>query len=191
MALRTQVPGKFSERDHAVATVLDPDNPIVYLELTRAVAQAGAGMLVDPYFKADMLEWLLNATPITRLLVHGGKGEVTKLEIGLDSLASLPGGGRLEVRASASKSFHDRCLIHADHSVRLLGTSVTGVGHHLSTITPLPPAATAAFTKHVMKLWNEAAVVEAKPLRRAPARPDDPAEDAPLSPNGTGTGPAD
>ena len=166
VGLRMDAPGQLHEREHATAMVLDPNNPIVYLELTRGVSQAGAGVLVDPYFKADMMEWLINATPVTRLLLDGRKGELTKVELALDGLKDVAGADRLEVRASSSDTFHDRCLVHADGTVRLLGTSVTGVGRHLTTITPLPLVATAVLVKHINKLWDKAQVVEGKPLRR-------------------------
>ncbi len=49
--------------DPAVAdVVLEPKDPLVYVHLTRYLAQAGAGLLVDPYFKAKFVPWLAETT---------------------------------------------------------------------------------------------------------------------------------
>lgn len=166
VGLRMEAPGELRQRDHEVAIVLAPDDDIAYLELTGVFASAGAGLLVDPYFKADMLSWLISATPITRLLLDGQKGEVPKIEVALHALGKMPGADRVEVRASDSKAMHDRCLVHADRTVRLVGTSLTGVGKHLSTITQLPVAASKPFLKHIDQLWSKAEPVSGKPMRR-------------------------
>lgn len=166
VSLRLQAPGQVQDYEGSSAIVLSPDNPFVYTDLTRAVAAAGAGLLIDPYFKADMLQWLLSATTISRLLVAKQAGEVPQLELALDALKDLPDVDRLEVRATSSEALHDRCLVHANGLIELLGTSVTGIGKHLSTITPLPAVAAATYQAHLDELWSSAKRVEAKSIRR-------------------------
>ena len=166
ISLRLQVPGQVQDNEGSSAVVLSPENPFVYLDLTRAVARAADGLLIDPYFKADMVEWLLSATTISRLLVAKQAAEVRRLELVLDALKDSPEIGRLEIRTSSSEALHDRCLVHRDGTIELLGTSITGVGRHLSTITPLPVAATKAYQVHLNDLWTSAESLEPKPIRR-------------------------
>jgi hypothetical protein len=52
---------------------LSPDDPLVYTVLTRRLAAAGEGMLVDPYFKAEYLRWILEATSIKWVLISKKK----------------------------------------------------------------------------------------------------------------------
>lgn len=170
-ALRKSDLTPVSERDGAAATtVLDPDNRFVYLELTRLVAAAGAGMLVHPYFKPDMLEWLINATSIERLLVgsrtRDQKLGAEQLRIALKALEGVPGVDRLAIRASSSSRLHDRSLIHADKTVQMLTTSVTGVGRHLSTISAVPKVGADAIKREVESLWKSAEPLQPAELRR-------------------------
>jgi hypothetical protein len=103
-ALRRSPPEWSPERDGAGAIVLRPDDPFVYSELTRAISEAGAALLVDPYFKADMLEWLHNATQVTRLLLSAAKSEqareVELIRLFLDATCEAPNAGRIEIRAT-------------------------------------------------------------------------------------------
>lgn len=41
--------------------VLEPTDPLAWVSLTRVVAAAGAGMLVDAYFKPDFVPWLVES----------------------------------------------------------------------------------------------------------------------------------
>lgn len=156
----------------AAAVVLRPDDPFVYVELTRALAAAGAGLLADPYFKADTLEWLVNATGIVRLLVGSLRTEqqrnVEYLRLTLAAMANTSGVDRLEVRASSAATFHDRVLVNGNGAVQMLGTSVTGVSRHLTTIVELPGVAAPVVREHVEELWRDAAPVNPAEIRRKP-----------------------
>jgi hypothetical protein len=52
-------------------------------------------------------------------------------------------------------------------SLMLLGTSLTGVGQHLSSLVPLSSIAGDALRKHVERLWKSATPVNPAGLRRA------------------------
>jgi hypothetical protein len=150
--------------DPAVAdVVLEPKDPLVYVQLTRYLAQAGSGMLVDPYFKADSVPWLAETTSIHRVLVsarHPGAERDIKL-LGV-ALATVPNAAELVVRASESRELHDRCVIGEDGSVRIIGASVTGIGKNLtSMITPTSEVAKSYRDKYE-KLWGSATPVPAQ-----------------------------
>jgi hypothetical protein len=172
-ALRRSPPEWSPERDGAGAIVLRPDDPFVYSELTRAISEAGAALLVDPYFKADMLEWLHNATQVTRLLLSAAKNEqareVELIRLFLDATCEAPNAGRIEIRATKSSKLHDRCIVQEGGGVLLLGTSITGIGRHLSTIIPMPVTAAIAVREEIDKLWENAELVEAQSIRRSGA----------------------
>jgi hypothetical protein len=158
------------EREGAAAVVLEPDDPFVYAEVTRLISEAGAALLVDPYFKADMLEWLLNATQVSRLLLSrvGGQSiEVEQVSLALHGLRKSPITGRVEIRSTDSGKLHDRCIVKPDGGVILLGTSLTGVGRHLSTFVPMPAPAASAMRREIGKIWTNSDPVTAKPIRRA------------------------
>jgi hypothetical protein len=170
-ALRQSPPEWSPEREGAGAVVLRPDDPFVYSELTRSISAAGAALLVDPYFKADMLEWLHNATQVTRLLLSGANRsqalEVEQIALFLHGMRESPNAGRIEIRATMSAELHDRYIVQEDGGVLLLGTSITGIGRHLSTIVPMPATGATAIRQEINKLWNDAPAVEPQKIRRA------------------------
>ena len=158
------------EREGAGAVILRPDDPFVYVELTRVISEAGAALLVDPYFKTDMLDWLHNATLVNRLLLSRANKaqaqEVEQISLALFGLRESPGAGRVEIRATISATLHDRCIVPDDGDVLLLGTSITGIGRHLSTIVPLPSPAGVSMRREVEKLWKDAELVQPQEIRR-------------------------
>jgi hypothetical protein len=175
-ALRASPSEWSQEREGAGAVVLRPDDPFVYSELTRAISAAGAALLVDPYFKADMLEWLHSATQVTRLLLSAAKGqqarEVQLIGLVLDGMRENPNAGRIEIRATKSSELHDRCIVQEHGGVLLLGTSITGVGRHLSTIIPMPVTAATTMCQEIDKLWESAELVEPQKIRRESSMTD-------------------
>jgi hypothetical protein len=159
-----------AEADTAVAdVVLEPQDPLVYVHLTRYLAQAGAGMLVDPYFKAESVPWLAETTSICRVLVSSRHPQAEReLKLLGVALATVPNAAQLDVRHSSSKELHDRCVISEEGSIRIIGSSVTGVGKNLtSVITPTSEVARIYHDKYE-KLWNTATAV----TPRSPGGPD-------------------
>ena len=139
------------------SVVLNPDDPLVYVHLTRFFSNAGAGLLVDGYFKADMIEWLVQSTAIRRVLVsarhHSAKKDLGALAV---ALGTVPGADAIEVRSSEDGMLHDRCVIAPDQTVKLLGSSVNGVGKHLTAIIQPSPDIMTAYRSKYEKLWQEA-----------------------------------
>ena len=144
------------------AVILSPDDPLKYQLLTRAFAAVGAGLLVDPYFKPGHLDWLASSTTVERVLV-GSSGSQPRSNRELPFVLGRLGAGMrgtVEIRVTEDPSLHDRVVVHEDRAVSMLGSSLTGIGQHLTAIVPLPPEAALAYREHVERLWADAAVVE-------------------------------
>ncbi|MDN3240899.1 hypothetical protein [Glycomyces tritici] len=140
-------------------------------QLTRFTSEAGAGLLVDPYFLPDMLPWLLRSTKITRVLVkepkHPPKKKAGPIQLLASALHDLQAEvkDRLEVRYSTSTNLHDRCIISEDKTVSLLGTSLTGIHSHLTVIYPLPSSLQRSYVATIEKFWKEATLIQPQSLR--------------------------
>lgn len=146
--------------------VLEPEDPLVYVHLTRQLAQAGAGMLVDPYFKADWVQWLVDTTTIRRVLVssrhRGAANDLAELAV---ALATVPGASEIEIRETGSKELHDRCVIGEEGTVRVIGSSVTGIGKNLtSVIFPTEDVARVYHDKYET-IWKSATLIQPQSLR--------------------------
>ena len=150
------------EVDDLGAVILSPDDPMRYQLLTRAFAAVGAGLLVDPYFKPRHVDWLASSTTLARVLVGNARSQVKdNLELPF-VLGRLGPGTRSipEIRIADDPTLHDRVVVHEDRSVSMLGSSLTGVGQHLTAIFPLPPEAAGPYREHVEQLWLAATPVE-------------------------------
>jgi hypothetical protein len=139
-------------------TVISPEDPLKYAALTRAIAAAGEGLLFDPYFKADMLSWLGGSTTIRRVLIREARRESEKKDHDLFPmyLGHLEETADVEVRVTTSDTLHDRGVIHDDGAISLMGTSLSGIGKHLTTIVPLPAEAGQPWREHIERLWEDA-----------------------------------
>lgn len=145
----------------AVADVmLEPTDPLAWVNLTRVVAAAGEGLLVDSFFKAEFVHWLVESTTIRRVLISSkhpkAKRDLTLMAV---ALGTVPNADVLEVRATDSPELHDRCIIGADGDVRLLGSSVNGVGRNLTAIMKPDAEVTRLYRDRNETLWKNATVV--------------------------------
>ncbi|AWZ07414.1 MULTISPECIES: hypothetical protein [unclassified Streptomyces] len=157
--------------------VLSPTDPLVYTVLTRRLAAAGAGLLVDPYFKAEQLAWVLECTSIRRILISKKASAKERPMIAV-ALGTLPRGEDVEVRATAGSDLHDRRIVAEGGGVQLIGSSLNGVGRHqTSVITPEPEIA-KAYRESSERLWAGAEKVEPQQISN------------PVSPPATGQTPA-
>ncbi|MFD8911718.1 hypothetical protein [Streptomyces sp. NPDC059575] len=138
---------------------LSPDDPLVYIVLTRRLAAAGAGLLVDPYFKAENLRWILEATSIRRILISKRASAKERPIIAI-ALGTLPNGRDVEVRATDDKNLHDRRIVAEDGSVQLIGTSINGVGRHETAMITPEPSIAKAYRDSSETLWVGAEIVE-------------------------------
>ncbi|MFE2886324.1 hypothetical protein [Streptomyces sp. NPDC059272] len=154
-----------AEDPEVTDVALDPQDPLVYVQLTRRLQKAGKGLLVDAYFKAESVTWLIESTNLRRVLISSRhrSSEQDRQQIAV-ALATVPNGSDLEVRHINDAALHDRCVVSANGEVQLLGSSVNGVGKHLTAvITPSDDIATV-YRKKYEGLWTSAQVVTPQPV---------------------------
>ncbi len=135
--------------------VLEPTDSLVYVHLTRVVANAGAGLLVDGYFKPEYVPWLVETTTLRRVLVSsrhaGAADDLKRMAV---AVATVPNAATLEVRETNSMELHDRCLVRADGTVQLLGASVNGVGKNLTAVIAPDLAVMRVYRDRYENLWT-------------------------------------
>lgn len=84
------------------------------------------------------------------------------------ALATVPNGSDVEVRHTNDPGLHDRCVVGETGSVQLLGSSVTGVGKHLTAvITPADDIA-QVYRQKYEALWKDAEIVTPQPVQAQP-----------------------
>jgi hypothetical protein len=115
--------------------------------------------------KAGTIGWVLNSTKITRILLSES-GARSKGEEGIiaSRLAAPDVGTRIEVRVSPAQEFHDRAIVADKGDVLLLGTSLNGVGKHLSTLVRPDRECWPVYRKRIDGLWNAARVIAPQPI---------------------------
>jgi hypothetical protein len=142
--------------------VLESNDPLAYPLLVGQLAEAGEGLLVDPYLKLDSLHRIVVSTRLTRLLVSGKPGnraEVAAMQTYLDSL-SLP--RHIEVRSSTE--LHDRYVLADDGDVLTLGTSLNGVGRTTTVLMPMPSEARETMRVTYERIWDNGSLVGPQPV---------------------------
>ncbi|MGW7239798.1 hypothetical protein [Streptomyces sp. NPDC054804] len=157
--------------DPEVADVaLDPKDPLVYVQLTRRLQKAGAGLLVDAYFKAESLVWLVESTNLRQVLISSRhpKSEKDRQTIAV-ALATIPNGRDIEVRHTGDPALHDRCVVGETGHVQLLGSSVNGVGKHLTAVISPSDDIARVYKEKYEALWQAAETVEPQPMNGSPS----------------------
>lgn len=147
------------EADEATPTVvvLEPGSPLSSVELTQALAEAGAGMLVDPYFRPEQVQWIVTTTKVARVLMRDPRAGAGPHAV---ALGHTVGAERLEIRATGDRELHDRCVLSEDGSVTLIGTSINGVGRHLTTLVPLAAGDAKSYRDRLEGLYEAASVIQ-------------------------------
>lgn len=155
--------------------VLGTDDPLAYPTLVGELADAGAGLLVDPYIRVEQLHTLIQHTHLTRVLVKraGRSGlsadALTMLEVFLSSSSlSRP----IEVRVSEDPKLHDRLIIREDGGVQTMGASMNTVeGGTGTVISPVPALAGAVLIDQAEAQWDAARPLAASPGLSEPSQP--------------------
>jgi predicted GNAT family N-acyltransferase len=150
---------KIDDYDETPVVVLKSDDQLAYARLVGELAKTGRSFLVDPYFRLDQFQVVVETTEIARILISkqykGSKEARAALRIALNT---LPGLRSIEIRATDSLSLHDRIIIADTGQVYSLGASLNSIGTVTTVYMPLPEVA-AAPLKNAAETWWEAAEV--------------------------------
>ncbi|GAA4853271.1 hypothetical protein GCM10023221_36510 [Luteimicrobium xylanilyticum] len=140
--------------------ILSPDDPLNLATLTRSIAGAGAGMLVDPYFQDDMFEWLMSSTSIDRVLLGRKATKLGSLPFIAGAAAKM--GRGLSVRYLPPDRMHDRYLVAENGDLSMIGASLNGVHRNDTAIMRVPAPGAATIKRRLANLWDQAMPVEPK-----------------------------
>ncbi|MER8155870.1 hypothetical protein [Streptomyces sp. NPDC094472] len=139
--------------------ILDPSDPFAYVRVIGALSDVGEGLLVDPYFRFDQLETVVEHTQIRRILTSKKIGAPAISQLAL-ALAVYDEPQRPEVRVA--NELHDRFAISEGDKVIAIGTSLNSVGRNLSIVVPLASIAGNAIRRSHEDLWSSASALEPK-----------------------------
>jgi hypothetical protein len=155
-----------TEEPATSAVILSPTDPLNLAVLTREVAGAKGGLLLDPYLPFEYLAWLYESTSIVRLLI-GRRDRRDELDSQNQASLRLALGGiardnarRLEVRQLSRDLLHDRLLLSEDGDVYLIGASLNGLHKNVTAIVPISEPAATAYRDQVEEWWATAVRVE-------------------------------
>jgi hypothetical protein len=145
--------------EDASEVILDPSDPFAYVRVIGALSDVGEGLLVDPYFRFDQLETVVEHTQMRRILTSKKIGAPAISQLAL-ALAVYDEPQRPEVRVA--NELHDRFAISEGDKVIAIGTSLNSVGKNLSIVVPLASIAGNAIRRSHEDLWASASVLEPK-----------------------------
>lgn len=127
--------------DSVSDVVLDAGDPIALERVLAKLAAAGPAMLVDPYFRIDVLVQVLGQTAVTRVLTSERVGANDR-ETLRSAVEKMVPDRLFEVRV-ASREVHDRHLIPDSGPVQFIGSSLNGLGKAATVIGTIPDASNA------------------------------------------------
>jgi hypothetical protein len=106
--------------------VLRPDDPTALARAIDRIAQAGPAMLVEPYFRLDVLLPVVHATEVSRVLTSERISSKARaaLKLGVESIVLERD---FEVRV-APRELHDRWVISESGAVQFIGSSLNSLG---------------------------------------------------------------
>lgn len=127
--------------DEAFCVTFDSKDPLVYWRFSQVLSIEGRDMLVDPYFKAEYMNYIAK-TKLNRILMMKDSGKDNKENRRRIALAL----GELqrheyhfpEVRTVSKNNLHDRFLVDRDGTVYMFGTSINSLDQHTSSLLRYP-----------------------------------------------------
>jgi hypothetical protein len=150
-------PSVDSGSEEATEVLLDPSDPHAYVKVIGVLGELGDGMLVDPYFRYDQLEMIVEHTQIRRILTSRKTGNTALSQLQF-ALAVIGEDQRPEMRVA--DTLHDRFAIGDNSSVVAIGTSLNSVGRNHSVVVPLSATAGKAVASVYEDLWSQANKLE-------------------------------
>lgn len=163
-----------AEDEHAGPTtvILGKDDELAYPTLIGRIAEAQAGLLIDPYLRLEQLLAVRAYTRISRVLTSRS---VAAKDLAAMAVLVNSGGSEdsIELRAAARDVLHDRMIVAADGRIDTIGTSLGTVGGKYTTVlSPLPEAVAVEMGTQADLWWEQAEVLATYP----PAPPEAPTD---------------
>jgi hypothetical protein len=153
------------QSESATEVLLDPSDPHAYVKVVGVLSELGEGLLVDPYFRYDQLETIVDHTEIRRVLTSKKTGNTALSQIQF-ALAVIDEDQRPEIRVA--ESLHDRFAIGDNGAVVAIGTSLNSVGKNHSVVVPLSEIAGKGVASVYGGLWDEATALTPRSQNSTP-----------------------
>ncbi|MGW4141908.1 hypothetical protein ACWELV_34865 [Streptomyces mirabilis] len=154
-----------ADSENVTEVLLDPSDPHAYVKVIGVLAELGEGMLVDPYFRYDQLETIVEHTQVRRILTSKKTGNTALSQLQL-ALALIDDDQRPELRVA--DALHDRFAIGDGGNVIAIGTSLNSIGRNHSVVVPLSSAAGKAVASLYEDLWIHANVLTPRSQNATP-----------------------
>lgn len=144
------------EPDTVVDIVIEATDSTAFAQVVGRIGASGPALLVEPYFRLDVLMPIVQYTVVTRVLAseRTKPNERNSLKLGIESLTlDRP----FEVRV-ASKDVHDRYLLPDAGPVQFIGASLNGLGH-VATAMGKVNDGSDAIRQLYEAIWNSSPVL--------------------------------
>lgn len=154
--LRAEAAADSGDQDAAVM-VLAAEDELAYGRVLGVISECGKALIVDGYLDAGELVHILKDSNASRFLVGSKLGSRRLTELAMQ-VRLTPSGADGVVRELRCGDFHDRYLI-GDDKVYGLGSSLNGVGKHLTTLVLLPDVAAQIVRTEAERWWADAELI--------------------------------
>lgn len=144
------------EPDAVLSVVLEAQNPIAFARVVDRISNVGSALLVEPYFRLDVLQPIAFLTKVTRILTSE---RTDKKDRGILKLAveATTLDRPFEIRV-ASREVHDRYLLPDSGSVQFIGASLNGVGQVATAMGVLTDGSDELRSLYEV-IWKESTVL--------------------------------
>ena len=114
------------EPDSVFDVILEATDSTAFARVVGRIADAGSALLVEPYFRLDVLMPITEFTGVTRVLASERTDKASRDVLGL-AIEKLVLDRPFQVRI-ASREVHDRYVIPDSGPVQFIGASLNGLG---------------------------------------------------------------
>lgn len=156
------------DSDVPTAVVLGAENELAYPMLIRRLAEAGRGLLIDPYLRLEQLLHVRTHTCIQRVLISAKLKKQDQEAMAVLIKSGAGGEGSIEIHVADEEVLHDRFIV-GEGFIDTIGTSINTVGRqHTTVLSPLPPQAADTMRDQAEKWWSGAKQLAVWPPPEAP-----------------------
>lgn len=144
------------EPDTVLDVVLEATDSTAFARVVGRIAEAGPALLVEPYFRLDVLMPITELTAVTRVLASERTDKKDRDVLGL-AVEKVILDRQFEVRV-ASRKVHDRYLIPDTGAVQFIGASLNGLGQ-VATAMGFLNDGSDEIRRLYETLWDESSVL--------------------------------